>query len=299
MKKFIKCFSIVFVCAFFALLFASNKASAASSPFDTSKNNVQLNVFTEDEGNSKRLMLKITVNYTRGFDKETAKYLVCELPTGVTSINSPTECGKTDADWKQFVVSGDVNTFSTELTGTAADNNPSSKTYTVNTGVYIDSSNRENKYVIFVQSFFCSRRILDTNGHYVGGDAAGNKCQYWHNPETVDSTQFYRVDFKLNDVTDNNITDIEDEGLRTMMDKVSDIVMDIVMPIIYAALLLFLMVKGSILGIQIVKAADEPQVRQEKVGALKWLVIGVAIAYAASGLVHVVMGVLSGAFNFN
>ena len=84
-----------------------------------------------------------------------------------------------------------------------------------------------------------------------------------------------------------------------MMDKVSDIVMSIVMPVLYAVIGVFLVVKGAILGFQIVKAADEPQVRQEKIGALKWLVIGVAIAYAATGLVHVVTGVISGAFDFS
>ena len=38
-------------------------------------------------------------------------------------------------------------------------------------------------------------------------------------------------------------------------------------------------VKGALLGVQIVKAADEPQVRQEKIGSLKWLVIGCCLGF--------------------
>ena len=59
-------------------------------------------------------------------------------------------------------------------------------------------------------------------------------------------------------------------------------VKDDLMIFIYAALGLFLVVKGALLGMQIVKAADEPQVRQEKIGSLKWLVIGVAIAFGVA-----------------
>ena len=62
------------------------------------------------------------------------------------------------------------------------------------------------------------------------------------------------------------------------------------MPIIYAALGLFLVIKGSLLGVQIVKSADEPQVRQEKIGSLKWLVIGVAVAFAAAFAVDALTG---------
>ena len=68
--------------------------------------------------------------------------------------------------------------------------------------------------------------------------------------------------------------------------------------IIYIVLAAFLVVKGAILGMQIVKAADEPQVRQEKIGSLKWLVIGVAIAALASGGVQFLTGFISGALEF-
>ena len=70
-------------------------------------------------------------------------------------------------------------------------------------------------------------------------------------------------------------------SLSDAVDKISKIV-DTILTIIYIVLGLFLVIKGALLGMQIVKAADEPQVRQEKIGSLKWLVIGVAIAYAVT-----------------
>ena len=56
---------------------------------------------------------------------------------------------------------------------------------------------------------------------------------------------------------------------------------------------MFLVVKGALLGVQIVKAADEPQVRQEKIGSLKWLIIGVAIAYAVTAVANIVLNTFS------
>lgn len=66
--------------------------------------------------------------------------------------------------------------------------------------------------------------------------------------------------------------------------------------VIYAVLAVFLVVKGALIGMQIVKAADEPQVRQEKIGSLKWLVIGVAIAYAVTFAARILTNYLAGVF---
>ena len=63
--------------------------------------------------------------------------------------------------------------------------------------------------------------------------------------------------------------------------------------VIYALLGTLLIVKGAILGMQIVKAADEPQVRQEKIGSLKWLIIGIAIAYGVSALAQILINVIA------
>ena len=78
------------------------------------------------------------------------------------------------------------------------------------------------------------------------------------------------------------VTGDNTSGISDALETVKGIVNNVVLPIIYAVLGLFLVVKGALLGVQIVKAADEPQVRQEKIGSLKWLVIGIAIAFAVT-----------------
>lgn len=90
-----------------------------------------------------------------------------------------------------------------------------------------------------------------------------------------------------------NTTDsISDENLASLMAKVSSIG-QMVLNVIYIVLGLFLVIKGALLGMQIVKAADEPQVRQEKIGSLKWLVIGIVIAYGVAGVANVLVKVIT------
>jgi len=93
---------------------------------------------------------------------------------------------------------------------------------------------------------------------------------------------------------DVGINSGDNSDINKAWDTVEEIVNGTLMPIIYAALGLFLIVKGAILGMQIVKAADEPQVRQEKIGSLKWLVIGVAIAFGVAGLAQILVNYFAG-----
>ena len=88
--------------------------------------------------------------------------------------------------------------------------------------------------------------------------------------------------YNLLNVLAVSVSDVGDSGLNQVMQMLDKVVNGTLMPIIWVVLGLFLVVKGAILGMQIVKAADEPQVRQEKIGSLKWLVIGVVIAYGVS-----------------
>lgn len=88
-----------------------------------------------------------------------------------------------------------------------------------------------------------------------------------------------------------------DAGIDKLMSKAQSIVNTFILPILYAGISLFVVIKGAILGVQIVKSADDPNVRAEKVRALKWLVIGVGVAYAASTLVAVVTGFFKDAFS--
>lgn len=100
----------------------------------------------------------------------------------------------------------------------------------------------------------------------------------------------------LNFLTGSNAVTISGSamtgGLEAVLKQVADIGQTILV-VIYVVLGVFLIIKGAILGMQIVKAADEPQVRQEKIGALKWLVIGVAIGYGVAGIANILIGVIA------
>ena len=172
-----------------------------------------------------------------------------------------------------------------------SDNNPTTKQFLIDTDIEVDSTQREDTYVVFVVAYFCAVRTVPEN------NADYSACTYFYDSNTEDGKGIVKTSFKINDILNKNISDIDDDGISQAMNKIEEIIMYTVMPIIWGVLGLFLVVKGALLGIQIVKAADEPQVRQEKIGSLKWLVIGVAVAYLASGAVYVVTGYFSGVFN--
>lgn len=294
MKRLIKSFSLFLVFAFLISMFYAKPVKAN---YEHSKNKVSISVGNELVDNSKKLALQISVQYQRGFDKNTASYWVCRQPDGFT-YNSPADCSSentvigtnSNTGGVGFVTTGSVSDYISKEPGSVADKNPTTKSFKVITSLNIGSTNREDTYVVFVAAYFCGVRTSTNDGVF-------NSCQYFYNSNQDENGPFVRKEFKVDDVLNLNISEIGDEGISEAMEKIENIVMNVLLPIIWAVLGLFLVIKGSLLGMQIVKSADEPQVRQEKIGALKWLVIGVAIAYLASGAVYVVTGFFSGAFN--
>jgi hypothetical protein len=85
---------------------------------------------------------------------------------------------------------------------------------------------------------------------------------------------------------------ITDSGINTLLEKFEQI-SNIILWIILGVLTVVLIIKGALLGVQIVKSADEPQVRQEKINSLKWLVIGIAIGYGIVGLAKVIISIIA------
>lgn len=292
MKKIIKSFSLLLVCTFIMALFTFKPVSAN---FDSAKNYTTVAFGTKKINNgdstTNYLSLKITVRYQRGFDQGSSVYIICK-----GNFDNANDCSATDritdsshTDGNFTFATGSSSEYISSKPAKEADKKITTNTFEVDTGVELKSSERENYYTVFVRTLFCSVR-----------EEGYNACKYWHNPaiDEGESNEFVKVSFKIGDALGTNITDIGDEGINNVMNKITNIVNDIVLPIIWAVLGLFLIIKGAILGTQIVKAADEPQVRQEKISSLKWLVIGVTIAYAASGLVGIITGFFSNAFNF-
>lgn len=96
----------------------------------------------------------------------------------------------------------------------------------------------------------------------------------------------------LNQPTWDNTATSSNQNVNELL-ELFDGVVDWILVAIYVVLGAVLVIKGALLGVQIVKAADEPQVRQEKINSLKWLVIGVAIGYGVTFLADIIIGVIT------
>lgn len=296
MKKIIKYFSLLLISAFLLSLFVNDPVSAN---YNKAKNNAIVSVSKRvvKDGNGKeedKLNVNVRVTFQRGFDKGTALYYICRKDEGAT-VNSPQDCGEENKIlWGASYVGSaytQADLISKEESG-KADSNPKTMNFTAETNFTLRDTERDNRYVVFVQTIYCTVRSK-TGETY-------NGCQYWdNNSDTLITEKFAKKEFIAKDLIKNNISDIENDELDSVIKKISDVVYDTIMPIIWAVLTVFLVVKGTLLGVQIVKAADEPQVRQEKIGSLKWLVIGVAVAALASGAVTFITGFISGALEFN
>ena len=296
MKKIMKYFSLLLISAFLLSVFVTDPVSAN---YNRAKNNTTVSVSKRvvKDGNGKeedKLNINVNVTFQRGFDKGTALAYVCRKDEGAT-INSPQDCSDDNKIlWGVSYVGSSYTQADliSKAETSKADSNPKTMEFTAETNFTLRDTERDNRYVVFVQTIYCTVRSKT-------GDTY-NGCQYWdNNSDTLITEKFAKKEFVAKDLIKNNISDIENDELDSVVQKISDVVYDTIMPIIWVVLTVFLVVKGTLLGVQIVKAADEPQVRQEKIGSLKWLVIGVGVAALASGAVTFITGFISGALNFN
>lgn len=63
--------------------------------------------------------------------------------------------------------------------------------------------------------------------------------------------------------------------------------------VIVGVLGVVLVIKGVTTALAVVKAADEPQVRQEKIGSFKYMAIGVAIAMVIVSVMNIALGIFT------
>lgn len=132
-------------------------------------------------------------------------------------------------------------------------------------------ASQKGQYRIRVEAYFGSSASYDaSNFMYVSAK------------QTLDTGDIF-----VNIASSNGI---DSEGLSKTLDQIVKIVNTIVLPILYGLISIVLVIKGALIGTAIVKSADDPNVRQEKIKSLKWLFIGVAVAYAASSVVGVITG---------
>lgn len=276
MKKAIKYFVMILISAF-AMLFVMQ--TNVSANYDPAKNYTNISL-TRDA-------VTITVNYQRGFsgsnhsgDTYAGSYVWCD----VTYTN---RCDKKSDNSYNFV---SIDVIS-ESPSSYADNNPQTKTFVIDNKedpILKNVNFAVNKeYKIFVTIYFCS--VREKNGTKYGA------CKSWDNDNenSITVLEVSGNDLALKNGYEIN-TEIGDEKISGLMGKITEIVYNIVLPVIWGLLGVFLIVKGSILGTQIVKSADSPEVRQAKIGSLKWLLIGVAVAYGSTAVIKALEDIIKG-----
>lgn len=288
MKKLVRYFGLLLFSAFFMFCFSSKQVNAN---YDNSKNSVFIVAGAKAQktamGDTEHaLELRITIKYQRGFDKEATEYRVCKISDGVVPLFE--NCNEITG---KVVKEGSVSDYIAKAPASEADSNLTSKSFNITTSKTFDYTAREDRYIVMVKTVFCAVRQPSEQGF--------QQCQYFHDSSKDENKGITTMQFKVKDILAINISEIQDEEIKNMIEQITEIVATIVMPVIYVLLGIFFVIKGAILGIQIVKSSDDPQVRQEKIGALKWLVIGVAISYAVSGAIHAITGFLSGTFNLS
>jgi len=141
---------------------------------------------------------------------------------------------------------------------------------------------KESEYRVKVEAYF------GTNSGY-------NGLENIQGSYTISSLQSVDTGEKYLKISSKS-SNVGDERVDGVLQKLTEITNTAILPIIYIVTGLVLVIKGALLGVQIVKSADEPEVRAQKVRGLIWLVVGVAIVYAASSVVGVITGFFKNMF---
>jgi len=135
----------------------------------------------------------------------------------------------------------------------------------------------KDEYRIRVEAYF------GTSNAYSGTESINGSF-------TVGAVQIADTNDKYINGTTKKDHGIKDENMSKTIDKIEYIINIVVLPIIYSCTTLFLVVKGGIMGVQIVKSADNIDVRREKVRGLIWLVVGVAVTFLATTVIGLITG---------
>lgn len=95
----------------------------------------------------------------------------------------------------------------------------------------------------------------------------------------------------LSDATTPGAADAKEELAKVFTNNVWPWV-ETVLWILVAVLAVVLIVKAITTALAVIKAADEPQVRQEKLGSFKYLAIGLGVAIVVISLATVIVNLV-------
>ena len=133
----------------------------------------------------------------------------------------------------------------------------------------VDTNGQEtNNYKILIKAKFCVLR-----------DQQKSDCLVWEESDRIIKEELTTLA--------TGITG--DEGLNSSIVDILTVINNVVIPILWALLLILLLVRGILLGMEIVKASDDSELRKRKVSGLVWLFIGVFAAYAVTIIASIVM----------
>ena len=138
---------------------------------------------------------------------------------------------------------------------------------------YIDLSN-EGKYTIKAKGLF----KMSNEGPYKSATLV-----YDFEPPKED-----------NEKDDKDGLFMNDPRFDESVDKAIRIFNEWVIPGIYVVLALTIIIKGVLVGIDVVKYSDKPEIRREKLKSLMYMAIAIAIGV----LLNTVFGIITGLFNF-
>ena len=247
----------VFLLLFFAIIFSFGSKLNASAASVIAETSIP-NIFGETMGQIKiENNGKVTIKYRYGLRR--VDMFFCEKGEGCDNGFYNVRIMAEASETKNFK-NYDSSTLETFSFNISLDDKE--KEYRVRIEAYIGTSEGYSGLEIIPGSSTVQQLVLDTNDKFLKGSSFGVGDQ--------------RIDGVLGDII--------------------VVVNHAVLPIIYAVTTLFLFVKGTVLGFQIVKNADFPEIRREKIRGLVWLFIGVGITYAATTIVGIVTGFFTEVF---
>lgn len=267
-------YSMIFLMAtfLFVALFSFQKVGAIYNP--------ELNKVRSYNVDRSANTLSIEVEYQYGITD--LQIYICDVSSTGSAINEYSGC--VNSDYLTNFIDGDLKFTVEEGVATRFLINKSDspvaygKTYNtpsnglainLYSGKYDELGKLNTQYTIAVKARFCSVRTVDKTG-----------CFAWNSetPLVIFSEQF---NLQMGVTSSSEINGTIGEMLG--------IVNTVVLPILWIVLGLLLIIRGIMLGIDIVKSADEPEVRKKKVSGLIWLFIGIFVAYVITIVASVVM----------
>lgn len=165
-----------------------------------------------------------------------------------------------------------INNFEGPTTFSNGDQGYSIPTSGIHLNAYTDrltsDGKVDNTYYIQISATFCKVRSPDYK-----------QCNEWDaSTRTLISEEFQM-----------NVGFTSSSEMNKTISQMLNITNNVVIPILWVILGIILIVRGIMLGIDIVKTADEPEVRKKKISGLIWLFVGIFLAFVVTGTASAVM----------